>query len=134
MRRICLLTLFIIVSIQGYSQSTKSAQITGGFEVDISERPFQISLQNDDGHFCGGSIINNRWILTATHCMFDRFGAELEPEDIQIAIGISTQDQVGIEGQLIDVASIIVHPDYDEAANNNDIALLYPSYEPHLLG
>lgn len=43
-------------------------RIVGGSEIDISEAPYQVSLQIHNEHYCGGCIIGNRWILTAAHC------------------------------------------------------------------
>lgn len=34
--------------------------------------PWQVMLQVDGSFFCGGSLINDRWILTAAHCTRDQ--------------------------------------------------------------
>lgn len=43
-------------------------RIVGGYKIDIQDVPYQISLQSSSRHLCGGSIINEKWILTAGHC------------------------------------------------------------------
>lgn len=42
--------------------------VIGGVEVADGEVPWQISLQRTS-HSCGGSILNENWILTAAHCV-----------------------------------------------------------------
>jgi len=45
-----------------------SVRVVGGVEAMPHSWPWQVSLQGRRGHFCGGSIINDRWIATAAHC------------------------------------------------------------------
>ena len=34
--------------------------------------PWLVGLRTNDGiHFCGGSLISSKWVLTSTHCEFD---------------------------------------------------------------
>ncbi|KAA0202995.1 hypothetical protein HAZT_HAZT010844 [Hyalella azteca] len=44
-------------------------RISGGQEAWPHSYPWMVALFIDDAYFCGGSIIDDQWILTAAHCM-----------------------------------------------------------------
>ena len=43
-------------------------RITGGSTAARGQFPWQVALIIDSGSFCGGSLISDRWVLTAAHC------------------------------------------------------------------
>lgn len=44
-------------------------RIIGGAAAENSSAPYQVSLRDvNNTHFCGGAIINKKWIVTAAHC------------------------------------------------------------------
>ena len=45
------------------------ARVVNGQNAQRHAWPWQISLRYRGGHICGGSIISNWWILTASHCV-----------------------------------------------------------------
>ena len=49
--------------------------IVGGAPVNSAGAPYQVSLQSGGGHFCGGTILSDRIILTAAHCVVDETAA-----------------------------------------------------------
>lgn len=64
---------FLIAALAALASSAASEdKIVGGEVVDITQHPWQVSLRNvvvGISHFCGGSILNREWILTAAHCL-----------------------------------------------------------------
>lgn len=98
------------------------SNILGGSQIDIKKVPYQVSLELlGFGHFCGGSIISDRWILTAAHCLSGQSAS-----DIIVHAGATDQTNNNI-GQRIQAQTLYVHPSYNISTLDNDVALIYLS-------
>lgn len=49
-------------------ESLKAPRVVGGEKAPVDAWPWQVSIQYNKQHFCGGSILDHHWILTAAHC------------------------------------------------------------------
>ncbi|CAF4824098.1 unnamed protein product [Pieris macdunnoughi] len=99
----------------------KPSDITGkiinGAEAPEGALPYQASIRLQDGsHFCGGAILNTKWILTAAHC--------IEPAYMRyIRVVVGTND-VKNGGQQFKLSKITCHPDFTKKNYLNDVCLL----------
>ncbi|XP_059484211.1 trypsin-1-like [Neocloeon triangulifer] len=98
-------------------------RIVGGIEAVPHSMPWMallVSQERDYAPFCGGSIINDRYVLTAAHC----YDKKILIEDIKIIIGEHDrcrQDRVTV---IMSVDKMIIHPAFRQVDFFADIMLL----------
>ena len=103
-------------------------RIIGGVIAANGEIPWQVALVSGsaidlyNGQFCGGSLIHPSWVLTAAHCVTTGTTPDA-PSTVDVVAGINNLSS-GIGFQRSDVSQIIVHPSWNPANFDNDIALL----------
>lgn len=94
----------------------RSGRIVGGRNAGEGSAPYQVSLKLFNFHWCGGAIINNRWVLTAGHCL-DGW----DPAIIDIFVGSNQLD--GSNGVVYKSEKFIPHENFDDPPFHNDIGL-----------
>jgi len=102
--------------------------IVGGSEVVPHSWPFLVQISAGGNNptqsiFCGGSILNEEWILTAAHCFYRRTDANTLSR-FRVTAAEHDITRVDPDEQRRSIAQAILHPDYNSRTLDNDIALL----------
>ncbi|XP_076627633.1 trypsin-like [Colletes latitarsis] len=121
---LAIISLFALLAVSDAANTfTFIPRIIDGESVKLGEIPYQVSIQTNGSqyHFCGGSLLNTQYILTAAHCACDTVNSLTYP--IRVVAGIVNLDSR--RSSVRPVETIIIHENYNPRDSwINDIALL----------
>lgn len=75
----------------------------------------------DRAHFCGGTLVGPRIVVTAAHCVRGREAGQL------VAGYVASGDLRDQDAVVRRVSRMVVHPDFNNSTLENDIAVLHLS-------
>ncbi|CAK1543408.1 unnamed protein product [Leptosia nina] len=97
-------------------------RIVGGMETSICMYPYNVAISRNGKHWCGGSIIDEQWVLTAGHCMeaaHDGDKKKLQP--FIVRAGSSFHNRGGYQAR---VNKVFFPKDYSPGNADFDYSLL----------
>uniref|UniRef100_A0AC11CMI9 Uncharacterized protein n=1 Tax=Ovis aries TaxID=9940 RepID=A0AC11CMI9_SHEEP len=95
----------------------RTSRIVGGRPAAEKKWPWQVSLQVNQRHICGGSLIASRWVLTAAHCIFGHVEYTVKMGDTQL-------QHTSTRAVTVPVKDIVIHQYFNPVGLiENDIAL-----------
>lgn len=97
-------------------------RIVGGLPAPKAAYPWMVSLVLRNrpasiGHFCGGSLVASRWVITAAHCV----DGNTKADDIEIVFG---SNDLSVAKGRVSVKEIFVHKKWNKWSFRYDVALL----------
>lgn len=94
-------------------------EIVGGTTTTIDQAPWQVAITSLSGfQFCGGSILNANWVLTAQHCVSNG------SSDMRVVAGI-TRISLQSSGQIRTINAVARFPGFADPTTGKDISLLH---------
>ncbi|XP_070973624.1 serine protease 33-like [Oncorhynchus clarkii lewisi] len=126
LRTLCVVTIMVTFLSNGsHSQLSVcgtpplNTRIVGGQDAPAGSWPWQASLHSSGSHFCGGSLINKEWVLTAAHCF-----SSISASNVLVYVGRLSQQGSNPNEVTRTVTQIILHPNYTRSTSDNDMCLL----------
>ncbi|XP_017262498.1 transmembrane protease serine 9 [Kryptolebias marmoratus] len=93
-------------------------RIIGGVTARRGEWPWIGSLQYQRLHICGATLIHNKWLLTAAHCV------NSDPSPTNWAVSLGSVLRSGVGALVVPIQRVIIHPAFNGTNMNHDVALL----------
>ncbi|XP_067419602.1 serine protease 27-like, partial [Emydura macquarii macquarii] len=126
MGRLCsplTILLLALLLLRGNDESQDQpvfSRIIGGQDAQENEWPWQVSIQENGDHVCGGSLISAQWVVSAAHC----FDPSVPHSQYCLVLGANQLLNPSLNQVESEVKQIIPHPDYQTRTHVADIALV----------
>ncbi|XP_078374818.1 chymotrypsin-like protease CTRL-1 [Oculina patagonica] len=105
---------------QGCGNRPFSTRVVNGENASPHSWPWQISLRVHGRHICGGSLIDNDWVITAAHCV-DR---NPSPSGYTVVVGAHDRTGTTAVQKTFRLKQVFKHEGFGMRHLRNDIALL----------
>ncbi|XP_011192185.1 trypsin delta [Zeugodacus cucurbitae] len=96
-------------------------RVVGGTAAAAQAAPYIVSFQQKGVHYCAGSILNTRWVLTAAHCLTSK----TQVLSSELIAGSNNVNGAGSTTQKVAIKSYVMHDLYTGGIAPYDIGLVY---------
>lgn len=109
---------------------TTTTRIVGARIADVGSWPWMVAIfrkyKTIKRFYCGGSLITQKHVITASHCVFDEKNYPLDPSDLSVRLGehdlTSDNDNASTIDRLVKITKY--HEKFVPETYENDIAIL----------
>jgi len=102
-----------------YGYSDSNWRIVGGRNARKGEFPWQVQVQKNGRHWCGATILDSQWIVSAAHCFEDQSSYKYK-----FVLGQHNQFRSEGDEQTFSASRIIRHSNYINGRTQYDIVMI----------
>ncbi|KAG5669743.1 hypothetical protein PVAND_000037 [Polypedilum vanderplanki] len=117
---LCISVFFALLIFTSLKAEEEISQyVINGEDTSVQDHPYMAHIYTTFLPTCGASILSQRTVLTAAHCLIFFIS---QPVLVSVVVGSSYRD--GRNGQSYRTSRIFLHPDYVPGPNVYDIAVV----------